>query len=325
LPAVTAWLRGAQEVLQGEYAALTAEVERLAAAAEGSQKALERAAAAMDQAAEGLFFLRKVQVRGAVSRYLEEASTLAHLRVEQRVAEVAAELVHTGLRELRGWAQQAADAGARLGQARARLAGQEAELARLNGTGSEIVLAEPALVEQLYNRYADDPAALAQQAAGEGRLLAWGQMAADALAGRLAEVAGRAFEPMRGLTVEDVLAQQWDDPAAAAARPDRPGAQQWIGRLADLAAGAWNLDRALLSGGGADQASFLTIGVPDATHSIFANSGYTLVSTHDPERIVALRTVYGASFDTLKPAVSWQRAYEQAVGRTPLHVVELGA
>jgi hypothetical protein len=97
--------------------------------------------------------------------------------------------------------------------------------------------------------------------------------------------------------------------------------QQWIGRLTELAAGAWNLDRALLTSGGADHASFLTIGVPDATESIFANCGHTLVSTHDPERIVALRTVYGASFDTLKPAAAWRRAYEQAHGRTPLHVL----
>jgi hypothetical protein len=149
----------------------------------------------------------------------------------------------------------------------------------------------------------------------------------------LAETAGKVFEPVRELTVESViaphgnaaagLAQPWDDRSAAPAHSDGAGAQQWIGRLAELAAGAWNLDRALLSGGGADQASFLTIGVPDATESIFANCGHTLVSTHDPERIVALRTVYGASFDALKPAAAWRRAYEQAHGRTPLHVVDV--
>jgi hypothetical protein len=100
------------------------------------------------------------------------------------------------------------------------------------------------------------------------------------------------------LSVEDVLALRWSERSA----------QQWISRLETLAAGAWNPDRALLKGGGVELASFLTLGVPDASRSIFGDSDRTLVSTYDPERIVALRTVYGGSFDALKPAAQWQRA-----------------
>jgi hypothetical protein len=329
---VMGWLRQAQDALQTRYAGLLADAERLAAAAEQTQKTLASASAAMDQAAEGLFIFRKAQVRGAVSRYLDEAGQLVRLRLEQRVVEEAAELVHGVLRQVRGWAQQAGETAARLRQAVECLADQEAELARLAGGRNEINLAEPAVVDQLYNRYAADAVTLAQQVAGQGgSLLAWAQLSVEALAAQLAETAGKVFEPIRELTVESMLtlygnataglAQPWDDRSAAPARSDGSGVQQWIGRLTELAAGAWNLDRALLTSGGADHASFLTIGVPDATESIFANCGHTLVSTHDPERIVALRTVYGASFDTLKPAAAWRRAYEQAHGRTPLHVL----
>jgi hypothetical protein len=165
-------------------------------------------------------------------------------------------------------------------------------------------------------------------------LLSWGELSPEELAGHLVRVAERAFEPLRQITVENVLAPQGLAQAGLApqgsgqeepASPwDERSAQQWIGRLAELAAGAWNLDRALLPGGGADQASFLTIGVADATASIFGNSGYTLVSTHDPERIVALRTAYGVSFDALKPAVQWKRAYEQVGSRTRLHILWTG-
>ncbi len=272
--------------------------------------------ATLDRAAEALFFLRKGQMRAAANRYLDEAAQYARLALGQRVAEAASEVLLAGLREVRGRAQQLTEAQTRLLQARSLLAGREAELTRLAVGRSEINLATPDLVEQLYGQYRSEPAGLALLVAGqEAGVLGWGGLTAEALAHRLNAAAAQSFAPLREITVEDVLAIRWDDRSAG----------QWISRLTGLAAGAWNQDRALMPDGGASQASFLTIGVPDATASIFANSGYTLVSTHDPERIVALRTVYGASFDTLKGAAGWQRAYDEARRKgTPLHVVRVG-
>jgi hypothetical protein len=312
LGVISEWLRQRMESLQADYAGLLAEAERLAAESETGQKALDAAGVAMDQAADSLFFWRKAQVRAAVSRYVDEATQFARTRLEQRVAEAAAEVTQSLVRDLRAPALQANEAAIRLGQARELLATREAELAQL-GTGSgEINLAVPELFDQLYVQHSADPLELLRQAAalGDG-VLNWGTLSAEDLAHRLAQTADQAFKPLREISVEDVLAIRWDDRSA----------QQWIGRLAELAGGAWNLDRALLPDGGAAQASFLTIGVPDATDSIFANCGHTLVSTHDPERIVVLRTVYGASFDTLKPAPGWKRAYDRAAQRMPLHVL----
>jgi len=312
---LSAWLRRTVEALQDEYTGLLAEANRLAAAVEAGQKELDVASAGLDQAAESLFLLRGGRVRAAVGRYLDSANAFIRLRLEQRVAEAAADVVHGVLGRARALVQAAAETEQRLRQARTLLADREAELARLTAGRGEINLATDALVAQIYAQHRPDPAGLLPQlAAGNGEppadgLFGWSDLPAEAVAARLLAIAERPFEPVRQITVEEVLARQWDDRSA----------QQWIGRLADLAAGAWNLDLARLPDGGAGLASFLTIGVPEATGSIFASCGHTLVSTHDPERIVALRTVYGASYDTLKGADDWERAY-QAAGQPPLLV-----
>lgn len=309
------WLGYTEATLLAEHATVRAEAERQAAALEGSRKTLEAAGMTLDRAVEALFFMRKGQMRAAVNRYLDEAAQYARLALGQRVAEAASEVLLAGLRTVRGRAQQVTEAQTRLRQARHWLAERAGELTDQAVGRSEINLATPDLVAQLYAQYRGQPAELALQVAGqETGPLGWGELSAEALAQRLSAAAAPAFAPLRALSVEDVLAIRWDDRSAG----------QWISRLTGLAAGAWNQDRALMPDGGASQASFLTIGVPDATASIFANSGYTLVSTHDPERIVALRTIYGASFDTLKGAAGWQRAYDEAQRKgMPLHVVKI--
>ena len=314
LAPAAAWLAQVEADLQAEYAALRGEAERLAAGLEGQRQALEAAGAAVDRAPEALFLFRKGQMRAAVNRYLDDAGHLARLALQERIADAAGEGLQVALREAQARARQLTEARSRLQGAHSLLAGRAAELERLAVGRSEINLATPELVAQLYAEHRREPAALALPIAGADAILSWGELTAEALAARLTEAAAQAFTPLRDTTVEDVLAIRWDDRSAG----------QWVSRLTGLAAGAWNQDRALMPDGGAGQASFLTIGVPDATESIFANSGYTLVSTHDPERIVALRTVYGASFDTLKGAAGWARAYEAALRRgLPLHVVRV--
>lgn len=78
----------------------------------------------------------------------------------------------------------------------------------------------------------------------------------------------------------------------------------WLALMENLAAAAWNPDRALLRRGGADLARYLVLGVPSAANSLFAGAGTTLVSTHDRERIIALRTVYGGSLTPSSPSSS---------------------
>ena len=312
LGAGVADLKRLEEHLATQAAAATTEAERLATLAEDAQASLEAASTAMNTAADSNVFVRRGQVRTAVVVYLSQATVLANARLAQRAAYLAATALAAALGQARREVAAAQDAVARLGAAAARLDERLAELAHGAVSHSEIDLATPELRQQFYDQHAGDVAALAGVAADElGPAATWGSLTAETLARRLTAVAGRVFAPVAQLTVEQVLLLNWNDRSAG----------HWIARLSELAAGAWNLDRALLPGGGDNLARFLTIGVPDASQSIFANAGLTLVSTHDPERIVALRTVYGASFEALQAAPQWREAYEAVPDRARLHVL----
>ena len=300
------------EMLERGLAELAKEQERFAQLEEQNQGALVSAGAALEKSVGNfLTFNRRAQVRTALGIYINEANALAAQRVERKVAECAAEI----LRSLLTGAQQQQrllDAAiARMHQGREWLAGHELELSRRAGGRAEISLADDELVDELYRKHASQPAVDAPAALKElGALSNWQHLRPQEIAQIVVKSVTPSFEPVRRLTVEDVLSLRWNERSA----------QNWISRLESLAAAGWNPDRSLLRGGGVELASFLTIGVPDESRSIFANSGRTLVSTHDPERIIALRTVYGGSFDALKPFAQWKRAYEALAPRVPLHI-----
>lgn len=303
-----AWLHRLQETLQQQHGELLADADELAARLTQAQAALDSADGALDRAVESLFLWRAGKMRAAAKVYLEAANELLQLRLAQRRNELTAEVVHHGLVLSRQRLRQVDALVVRLTQAAERLDVHIRELSRVAASHSEINLADEALVDDLFRLYAGDAAQEARQAVQGEDVLGWARLTPDQLAGALSQAAAHSFTPLAQISVEDVLRRRWDDRSA----------QQWISRLEGLAAASWNLDRSmLLSGSGL--AEFTTLGVPDAAHSIFAGGDITLASTYDPERIVALRTVYGASLDALKPWLLWRRKYEQAVGRTPLH------
>ncbi len=307
-----AWLQTVQTQLEQEASSVSAEIAALAQAVERGQAAVDSASISLDQAAGSFILWRQSQVRSSLTIYIDEAASLAQLRIDQRVRQLTGEC----LRAAQQWvAEQALVVDAiilNLEQAQAELALTADELTRSAAAQREIVLADDHLLEDLYYNYCGSGESDGRALLGTSSdVLQWAQLSAGALAEAACHIARRSFAPLQELSVEDILRMRWDDRSA----------QQWLERLRGLAAGGWNLDRSLLPGGGAQLAAFLTLGAPDASASIFADSGVTLVSTHDRERIIALSTVYGASFDTLKPARAWQSAYETSLGRTPLHVL----
>lgn len=315
LTAVRDWLQQTADELQQQLTLVTERQERLARSAELAQRSLDGASSAMDRAAESFILLRRNQVRTALGIYLAAANEVAQLRLEQRIEQLAGEIIRQGSQWVQQQVRTVETLLARLQQTHAWLAAHEQALAERPGGRSEISLATgpfgAALIEHFFRLYAGTVQADMQMALPpQAELLTWAQWSPEVIGGRLIQSVNHHFAPILQITVEDVLALRWNDRSA----------QQWITRLQGLAAGAWNLDQALLTSGGVELANFLTIGVPDASRTIFANSGYSLVSTHDPERIVALRTLYGASFDTLKAMPLWKRTYEQIQGRTPLHI-----
>jgi hypothetical protein len=316
LHATQRWLEANRRTLGDLLAAVDAEQSRLGQLAEQQQAALESASLALEHAGRGLMaylpIVGRGQARTAVNVYLDEATALARLRLTQRVEELCAEALH----RLAAWVQQQQRqldlVAARLEQTREWLAAYETALARRSSGRSELSLLDAALIDDFYRRCAGSPQSAAQLALTQsGGLLAWAAPTPEQLGRLLVQSALGSFDKIAQMSVEEVLRLRFPDRSAA----------QWVTMFQALAAGAWNLDRALLRSGGATLARILTIGVPDEGRSIFQACGHGLVSTHDPERIVVLLTVYGASFDALKAFSQWEAAYRQQSSGRLVHVL----
>jgi hypothetical protein len=310
------WLRQHQTLIQSHRASVVEQLARSAHQVEQGRSATDSLSAALDRIGDGFFHwlpaLWRNQMRGAVQSYLEAASRLAEARLEARLTEE----LHALLLHLERWLQQKLQLLEQLTrclrEARSRLTTLAATLAQEPQTPNEIVLADTRLVEHFYQTYAYADAVAAQMAlAAHGGLAAWAEQRSDQVAQALVQSALAPFAPLLQLSVEEILLQHYQERSP----------HHWIARLTQLAGGAWNPDRALLQHGNGDLATYLTIGVPDETTSLFNDTGHTLVSLHDPERIVVLRTLYGCSFDALKAFDLWQRAYTKVSAKHPVHIL----
>lgn len=314
LPACAAWVdaqrnQAGQELdrMNDEQAAATHAVAQAQAQADG-------ALGAMMRLAEGPSIItrfRRNEMLALLTQYLDRAGALARLRLEQRAIDEATALVHSA----HGWLADAQrlvnDLNLTIHQACEDLMAFEADCLARKGSRTEINIADAAVLDELYAAHAANAEAHAASAtARTGGLQAWQGMTAEKLAGKMKETMHAAFAPIASMTVEEALQMRWNDRSP----------QQWLERMEALAAPAWNPDRSLLNGGGVELAQYTTIGVPDMTDSIFADSERTLVSTNNPEQITVLRTVYGASYDALKPWQQWKRDYDELVGKRPLHI-----
>lgn len=307
-----AWLQRAEEELSRQLNEGRSEQERISEELGQAQDNMAEAASSLEKAANAFFAWRKGQVKQALGRYLAEASHAVALYLDDRAEAQAVEILSQILQWVRGRRREVTSLINKLEQAQELLRQAQDAMSGPGDSRHEINLADDALIDELYRQHANDPAAdLRQAIQATNGLAVWLNWTGEEITDHLKATASKAFEPLLKITVEDVLSRRWTDRSA----------REWIGRLEGLAAAAWNLDQALLPGGGTELASFLTLGVPDASTSRFADSGVTLASTHDPERIIALRTVYGASLDTLRPTPQWRQAYEQAMGRIPLHTL----
>lgn len=311
------WLETNRLALNELLAAVSAGQNQLSQVAQQHQGALESASVALERACSGinayLPIVGRNQARTAVNVYLDEATSLARVRLSQRVEEMCAEVLH----HLNAWVQQhyrqLEVVIARLQQTREWLTAYEVAFSRRSSGRSEISLLDHGLIDLFYRTHAGSAQAAAQMAlAQSGGLLAWTAQKPEQIGRLLVQVGLGSFNKVAQLSVEEVMRLRF---------PGRSPAQ-WLTMLQALAAGSWNLDRALLKSGGANLSRILTIGVPDEAKSIFQDGNHDgLVSTHDPERVVVLLTVYGASFDALKAFPQWEAAYRTISGLRQVHVL----
>ncbi len=313
----TQWLETNRQALNELLAAVVAEQNRLSQVAQQHQGAMESASVALERTCSGINAILPIvgrnQARTAVNVYLDEATALARVRLSQRVEEMCAEVLY----RLNDWVQQnhrrVEVVIARLQQTREWLAVYDVALGRRSSGRSEISLLDSGLIDTFYRTHAGNTQAAAQMALAQGGgLLAWASQKPEQIGKLLVQVGLGSFNKVAQLSVEEVMRLRFPDRSAA----------QWLTMLQALAAGSWNLDRALLKNGGANLSRILTIGVPDEAKSIFQDGNHDgLVSTHDPERIVVLLTVYGASFDSLKAFPHWEAAYRAQSSYRQVHVL----
>ncbi|MFZ4850830.1 MAG: tubulin-like doman-containing protein [Caldilinea sp.] len=310
------WLATNRAVLNSLLASAGTEQNRLGQIAEQQQVALESASVGLERAGSGIAVylpvIVRAQARSAVSVYLDEGTALARVRMAQRVEEMCVEVIY----RVADWVQQNQRklevVTARLQQTREWLSAHQVALGRRSSGRSEISLLDSNLVGEFYRSYAGNPRVAAQLALGQSRgLLEWAVQKPEWIGLLLVQTALSSFDKVARLSVEDVMRLRF---------PERSSAQ-WVTMFQALAAGSWNLDRALLRSGGAQLARILTIGVPDESKSIFQDCGHGLVNTHDSERVVVLLTVYGASFDALKSFAQWETAYRIQSSKRPVHVL----
>lgn len=277
------------------------------------KRAAESAERHVEEASESFPIGRANRTLSACHQYLDVWSDLMRAESRQRALTLTAQVVH----QLAGWAEeksQLAQATAqRLQQAADWLARCEQQLSRRSSDRNVINLADPMLIKMLYSQHAGVPnASVNQVILSRGGMTTWNNATPDTLIRGVLNEVYPLFVPLTEITVEDILQQRW---------PNR-SVEDWMGMLEEMAAGAWNLERAKLPPGNDQLASFLTIGVPDASDTLFASGANTCTSTNDPERIVVLRTVYGAPIDALKAAPRWRQIYDSVVNEIepPLHI-----
>jgi hypothetical protein len=118
------------------------------------------------------------------------------------------------------------------------------------------------------------------------------------------------FDPIRQLTIEDVIREQAEQVSPRARRQ----------QLFRLATPSWNVDRTRLPEGGAGLVRLEVMGVPDENNTLFEGEPM-LVSTRDPHRLVALVVAAGAPPAALQQAALYREAMERVRGMRPLFVL----
>jgi hypothetical protein len=268
-----------------------------------------RQAALLRAGATGLL-ARSSRIKTAQRHYLQAAAAACRARLSCDLCDAALQVLDSLVR-VRGELSTSLERLSDRLQGAARLL-DAPPAASDDSLLADLELSDPAYVAGLYERCAPDlgdTAALCL--AGGGSLLDWADRPAAELAAWVERGSTQPFEPLLERDVETALQERADEVSPEARR-------LW---MLERATPSWNLDRSRMDDGGAGLVSVTVLGVPDEHDSLFAEQGEMLVSTHDPQHIIALRATVGAPYTALQQFPAWRRAYEQMRGSRPLHVL----
>lgn len=266
------------------------------------------------QAGESSFLGRKQRVARAQHAYFTAAQNLFQLRWQSQVTTATlavlnqvSRLIQTELAACQTTLARLQAAGRTLRTATLAY-DQTAELAGVTTQS----LADEAAVRRLFERYAPPVAdTLATLFSHDQTPLAWREAAPAEIAAALLAACRAPFEPVAQLGIEQIIEIQ-----AETTPPE--SYHTW---LMSQATPSWNLDRTRLPDGGSALHRLEVLGVPDESHSIYHRRAKTLVSTGNPARITAFVAHVGVAHTAIQQWDSYQTAYEQARGHTPLHIL----
>lgn len=311
-------LQQAQAVLAGWLQSSGQQLERTADERERRERAKESAERNMLGVADSFPLGRQGRMQKALFQYFQVAREYYRLQLEEAHLRAQRQVWRDLATHLTNLAQTvqllAGNVETVIGRVESTL---DRELEALEKGGvATISLAGADYVRELYEAHAPASVhlwALFQATGDEAGVpspLKLAELNTRALEERLLAGLRVPFSPLEELDVEQVIAARAEDMSATARRQ----------QLFRLATPSWSIDRTRLHQGGAGLARVEVMGVPNAAESLFAGQG-TLVSTHDPYRLVALVVVAGAPLQALQQYERLKQAVEETRGRRPLYVL----
>ncbi|MFQ6049212.1 MAG: hypothetical protein ACE5K7_07600, partial [Phycisphaerae bacterium] len=248
-------------------------------------------------APETNWLFRGKAVQEALDRYFKDAEDFLQTQFELTVLERAIAVVVAAQEHAETWTRDIESFVNRVqaidGELVRRLRHLKDELLAPAKT-SGLALIDQAYLDGLYQAHVPSVPATLDALLTDApqplhRWIAWSR---DAVQEAIVSTATRPFDPIRKMTVEQVIQD----------RTDRMSARQWADALMQKARPAWNLNEVLLPGGAAHLARVELLGVPDREGSIYAGDAARLVTA-------------------LRRYPDYLRGYRRVRGKRPLHIL----
>lgn len=297
-------------------AALTARRQTLQAQRSNLEAQVDHSLTNLLQAPDSNWLFRRKVVQEALDRYFKDAQAFLQAQFELTVHERAIAIVVAAQEHVDAWARDLERLVNRLGEIdgefRRRLDDLTDEMLA-PAKASRLALIDQEYLDRLYQAHASAVSATIDALlSGESQALhQWITWSRDAIREAILSAATRSFDPIRQMSVEQVVQD----------RSDHMTARQWADTLMQKARPAWNLNEVLLPGGAAQLVRVELLGVPNREGSVYSNDAARLVSTADPHRITAFAVTAGAPFSAVRNYQNYLRAYERVQGKRPLHVL----
>lgn len=290
---------------QSRLAEMDLQAENLAALVDQAEKNLI-------EATNSLPFGRSTRIRQALVNYFQEAALLFEHQLEQ--AELRGLLVvwSTLAQHLSVRGRSLRFARERLQLVRERIAYEaESQLRWLQSSGgARVTLSDEGYMRSLYSRTRPEKTALSLPPHLAQDALAILSLEAEDLRVLILSQLSKVFDPVREMSVEDVLRERAGEMSPKARRK----------QLFQLATPSWSIDHTRLPDGGAGLERLEVLGVPNENDTLFKDD-MSRVSTYDPSRIIAYVMVAGAAPSALQQYEQYAQQLERMRGVLPLHVL----